>query len=65
MCYTDETTVMINNLKMKTWQLSDSAVYSPRTTRTFNQSPSTAALAIPVFLGIPFSGLAVVLEASI
>ena len=30
MAYIDETTVMVNNLKTKTWQRSDSAVYSPK-----------------------------------
>ena len=30
MAYIDETTVMVNNLKTKTWQRSDSAVYTPK-----------------------------------
>ena len=30
LCYIDETTVMVNNLKTKTWQRKDSAVYSPK-----------------------------------
>ena len=30
MAYIDETTVMVNNLKTKTWQRKDSAVYSPK-----------------------------------
>ena len=30
MAYIDEATVKVNNLKTKTWQIKDSAVYSPK-----------------------------------
>ena len=45
--YVDETSISINNLKVKTWQRPDSAIYAPKNDTNFESIPIYAALTTP------------------
>ena len=51
--YIDETTVMVNNLKTKTWQRSDSAVYSPKNDENLKSVTIYGCVAHPAVMDRP------------
>ena len=54
MAYIDETTVMINNIKTKTWQRSDSAVYSPKNDENLKSVTVYGCVGHPGIMERPF-----------
>ena len=53
MAYIDETTVMVNNLKTKTWQRKDSAVYSPKNDENLKSVTIYGCVAHPYVMNRP------------
>ena len=53
MAYIDETTVMVNNLKTKTWQRKDSAVYSPKNDENLKSVTIYGCVAHPYVMDRP------------
>ena len=53
MVYIDETSVQINTIKAKTWQLPDSAIYAPRNNRQLETVTVYGGIATPGLLPYP------------